>query len=253
MSRLTFKLVVVSFSLMVAPFVAAAQDEQLPASEPDAEPSWSTKLGLSYLATSGNSDTETLGFDMEAIRRPDPWGLEVAAQFNRAEQDGAKTAERYHAGLRGTRALADRWDAFVGLSAEQDEFSGIDLRSVVETGAVYKALLGPRHTLDLDFAVTWTDEERIFPDADDSWVGALLGADYDFAFGDNATFSQNVRYFPNLDDSSDWRADSATAVTAALNQHLALRLSYEVRYRNQPIGDNEDTDTTSKVSLVWSQ
>jgi putative salt-induced outer membrane protein len=235
------------------PLPATAQDT--PAAEEAApeEPTWTAKLGLSYLATSGNSDTETLGFDVEAVKRPDPWGLEITAQFNQAEQDGEKTAERYHAGLRATRAWTERWDAFVGLSAEQDEFAGIDLRGVVEAGAVYKALRGPRHTLDLDVALTWTDEERLPPAVDESWLGALLGADYDFAISENATFSQHLRYFPNLDDGSDWRADSVTALTAAVNQHLAVRLSHEIRYRNRPIGDNDDTDTTSKVSLVWSR
>jgi putative salt-induced outer membrane protein YdiY len=50
----------------------------------------------------------------------------------------------------------------------------------------------------------------------------------------------------------NWRADSLSAVTAALNKRLAPRFSFEIRYRNEPIGDAEDTDTTTKVSLVWS-
>ena len=41
-----------------------------------------------------------------------------------------------------------------------------------------------------------------------------------------------------------------TALQAAMTDTLALRLSYEMRYRNEPIGDAEDMDTTSKVSLV---
>ena len=233
--------------------LATAQDAP-PAEETAApEPEWAVKLGLSYLATSGNSDTNSLGFDASVVRRPRPWGLALTAQFDRAEQDGLKTAERAYAGLRGTRAWTERWDAFVGLSAEQDEFSGIDLRGLLEAGAVYHALLGPRHKLDLDVALTWTDEDRVPPNVDDSWLGALLGARYELAVSDNAAFSQQLSYYPNLDDSSDWRANSVTALTAALNQHLAVRLSHEIRFRNQPIGDIDDTDTTSKVSLVWSR
>ena len=157
------------------------------------------------------------------------------------------------AGLRGTRTLTQRWDSFFGLSVEQDKFAGIDLRGVVEAGAVYHVLLGPRHKLDLDVALTWTDEDRVPPAIDDSWLGALVGADYDLALSESATFSQQVRYFPNLDDGSDWRADSVTELTAALNQHFAVRLSHEIRYRNRPIGDNDDTDTTTRASLVWSR
>lgn len=235
------------------PQLAGAQDPApTPEEATEPEPLWTSRVGLSYLATSGNTETETVGLDFEAVRRPTPWGMNASALFNSAEEDGEKTAERYYADLRGTRALAKRWDAFVGLSAERDEFAGFDLRTLVEVGAVYKAMLGPRHLLDVDFAVNYTDEDRLPPDVDESWVGGLAGASYQFAISENASLTQALRYFANFDDTSDWRADSVTAVTAALNKKLALRFSYEVRYRNEPIGVNEDTDTTTKVSLVWS-
>lgn len=255
MTRIALLLTLAAVSTSI-PRVAQAQ-EPAAASEEAAEastvePLWKGETALSYLATSGNSETETLGLDISAIRRPTPWGVEFAAQFNRAEQDQEKTAERYFAALRGTRALSKRWDAFFGLSAERDRFSSIDLRGIVEAGAVYKALLGPKHVLDLDFALTWTDEDRLDPEPDESWLGGLFGADYAWAISDNASFSQGVAYFANFDDSGDWRAESLTAVTASLNSRLALRFSYEVRYRNEPIGLNDDTDTTTKVALVWN-
>ena len=182
-----------------------------------------------------------------------PWGLELTAQIQSAEEDGETTAERYQAGLRGTRTLNERWEAFAGLSAEKDEFAGFELRGIAEAGATYKALLGPRHHLHFDFAVTWTDEDRVPPEMDDSWLGALIGADYELALSDNATFSQSLKYHPNFDDSGNWRLDSLTALTAALNQHLALKFSHEIRYRHEPIDGNDDTDTTTKASLVWNR
>ena len=235
-------------------FLASGQvfaEEADPAVEEEtAEPAWGASVGLSYLATSGNSDSQTVGLDVVATRRPMPWGLEFKAQVHREEEDSETTAERYFVGLRGTRTLAERWEAFAGLSAEQDEFAGIDLRGIVEAGATYKALLGPRHHLHLDFGLTWTDEARLPPEADASWLGGLLAAGYELAISDNATFSQDLAYHANFDDTADWRLDSLTAVTAALNRHLALKLSHEIRYRGEPIGDSDDTDTTTKASLV---
>ena len=244
-------LALASFCLLAIPgWIRAEEPDPAAGEEAAAEPPWDASVGLSYLATSGNSDSQTAGLDLEAIRRPMPWGVEFKAQVHRAEEDGEATAERYLVGLRGTRSLSERWDAFVGLSAEQDEFASIDLRGIVEVGAVYKALLGPRHLLELDFAVTWTDEDRLPPEIDDSHLGALVAASYELAISDNATFSQDFHYHPNFDDSGDWRVDSLTALTAALNQHLALKLSHEIRYRNEPIDGNDDTDTTTRASLV---
>lgn len=259
MRTLALLLSLLSFlGLLSAPLPASGQEAAASAEdvageeEAEAEPAWSGQVGLSYLATSGNSDTETLGLDFETVRRPMPWGLEATAQFNRAEEDGAVTTERYQAGLRGTRSVSERWTAFVGLSAEQDEFAAIDLRAIVEAGASYKALLGPRNTLALDAALTWTDEDRLAPAPDESSLGGLFAASYKLKVSESSTFSQGVKYYANFDDSNDWRADSVTALTAAVNQRLAVRLSHEIRYRNRPIGANDDTDTTTKASLVWS-
>ena len=64
------------------------------------------------------------------------------------------------------------------------------------------------------------------PEPDTESLGGLVGLSYDWKISDSATFSQRLTYYPNL--------------------------SYELRYRNQPIGLDEDTDTTTRASLVWN-
>ena len=237
MTKQALTLALVSFHLVSIPgWISAQEADPAPAEKPADEPEWSGSVGLSLLATGGNTDSETLGLDLEAERRPEPWGLEFTAKIDRAEVEGETTVERYHASVRGTRALNERWHAFAGLSAEKDDFADIDLRAIAEAGAVYKALLGPR---------------LLPPEVDDSWLGGLAVASYDFAISDNATFSQELKYNAHFEDMGDWRLDSLTALTASLNQHLALKFSYEIRYRNEPVGDNDDTDTPAKASLVF--
>lgn len=238
-------------ALLAAPGSGAAQ-EAAPAVDVGQEPAWSGDVGLSYLATGGNTETESLGLDLEAQRRPEPWGLDVKALFHSSERDGEKTSERYFASVRGKRTTGRRWELFTGFSAERNKFQEIDLRAILEAGALYKALLGPRHVLGLDFGVTFTDEQRVPPLADEDFFGALAGLRYDWAISETASLSQRLAYRANFDDSGDWRADSLSSLTAAINERLAVRLGYEIRYRNEPLDDNDDTDTTSKVSLVWN-
>jgi putative salt-induced outer membrane protein YdiY len=33
---------------------------------------------------------------------------------------------------------------------------------------------------------------------------------------------------------------------------LALRFGYDIRHRNQPVGDNKSTDTTTTASVVFN-
>ncbi len=245
-NRRTTTLILVML-MAAAPLMA----QETGAEETVEEPLWKGSLGLAYLDTSGNSETTTFGLDFDAERRPVPWGFTITGRFNRNENDGELTAERYLLRGRAVRSLSERWEVFGGLSAGKDIFAGYDLQLIAEVGATYRALLGPRHLLSFDGGLTWTDEDRIEPNPDVSYMGAILGLDYEWKISDNASLTQLLTFYPNFDENDDWRLDSETALTAAVNSWLALRLGYEIRYRNQPI-EAEKTDTTSSASVVFS-
>lgn len=239
-----------SFLMMIALVCAPAMVFAEDAVEETPEPTWTGSLGLAYVATSGNSDSSSFGLGFMMERVPDPWGIIVEAKFDRAESDDVLSAERYFAGVKGVRNLNERWDLFAGLSGEQDEFAGYELLALFKIGATYKALLGPKHLLDFDGGLTYTDEDRVEPEVDVSYVGAILGLGYEWKITDSASFTERLIFYPNFDDSDDWRLSSDTGLKAAISERLALMLSYEIRYRHKPIGDNDDTDTATKVSVV---
>ena len=243
-----------SLLLVVAAGLAAAAGAQepcpCPPPEPPPEPAWKTKLGLAYLATSGNSETETLGASLLVTRRPEPWGLEIAASYDRAETDDVVESERALAKVRVRRALGESWELFGEASGEQNEEAGIDQRLLLSAGATFHALEGPEHLLDLDAGLTWTDEDRVAPAADASFTGGLAGLRYEWKFSERAAFRQQLLGFWSFEESDDWRLESLTALEAALTGRLALTVGYDLRYANQPIGGREDTDTTTRVALV---
>jgi putative salt-induced outer membrane protein len=243
-------MLVIGLILGLSALPAMAQEAEGAGEAP--EPIWTGSLGLAYLATTGNSETSTFGLNFTTERKPTPWGLTITGRFNRNEDDGVLTAERYSLGGRARRALGERWELFGGLSAERDEFAGFELLLLAEAGVTYKALVGPKHHLSFDAGLTWTDENRIEPEPDVDFMGAVLGLDYEWKISDNSSFTQALDFYPNFDESSDWRLTSMTALQSAVNSWLAVKLGYEIRYRNQPIGDNEDTDTTSTASVVFT-
>jgi putative salt-induced outer membrane protein len=243
-------MLVVGVILGLSALPALAQETEDAGEAP--QPIWTGSLGLAYLATSGNSETSTFGLNFTTERKPTPWGLTITGRFNRNEDDGVLTAERYSLGGRARRALGERWELFGGLSAEKDEFAGFEMLLLAEAGVTYKALVGPKHHLSFDAGLTWTDENRIEPEPDVDFMGAVLGLDYEWKISDNSSIIQALDFYPNFDESSDWRLTSMTALQSAVNSWLAVKLGYEVRYRNQPIGDNDDTDTTSTASVVFT-
>jgi putative salt-induced outer membrane protein len=222
------------------------------------EPNWKNELGLSYVGTSGNTDTSSLGFDYAGSRKPTPWGLDLLASFTRAENGGVTTAEQYNVGGRGLRQLNKSLSVFAGLSWARDPFSGFENRFIVEGGVEFLAIDTEHNTLSFDAGLNWTSEDQIlYSDVTQEnynqtvdWFGGLAGLKWEWNFSKSASLTQRLLYFPNFDDTSDWRVASDTAVTASLTKLLALQFSYMVRYRNQPINDLEKTDTTTKASVV---
>ncbi len=229
------------------------------------EPNWTNSIGLSYVGTSGNTDTSSLGLDLRSTRKPIPWGLDLSASFTRADDSGVTTAERYNIGGRAIRALNDRWSIFVGLAWARDPFTGFDNRWFAEAGAGFVAVKSEKHRLAFDAGLSRNSEDQIilrevvppvepplfeeYTETVDSF-GGVLGLTWDWAISKNASLSQRLLYYPNFDDTADWRMDSDTAVSASLTKLLALKFSYLVRHRNKPIGGNEKIDTTTKASVV---
>jgi putative salt-induced outer membrane protein len=244
---------VVTLAITMITVPVLAQEEEAPP-----EPNWTNELGLSYVGTSGNTDTSSLGLDFKSVRKPKPWGLDLAASFTRAEDGGVTTAEQYYVGGRALRQLSDRWSLFAGLAWARDPFTGFENRWLVEGGATYLAIDSERHQLSFDGGLSWNSEDQIYFDdvameeytETVDWFGGVLGLTWDWAFSKSASLNQRLLYHPNFDDTSDWRLGSDTSVTASLTKLLALKFSYIVRHRNQPIGDNEKTDTTTKASVV---
>ena len=230
--RITKICLIVGFVAALAAWPAMAQEAGTEEAPP--EPNWTNELGLSYVGTTGNTDTSSLGFDYKGNRKPTPWGLDLLAMLTRAEDGGVVTAEQYFAGVRGLRQLSDRWSLFAGLSWARDPFSGFDNRYIAEAGAEFLAVKTEKHTLSFDAGLTWTSEDQIYFDdiareeftETVDWFGGVAGLKWDWAFSKSASLSQRLLYYPNFDDTADWRLASDTAVTASLTKLLALQFSY---------------------------
>jgi putative salt-induced outer membrane protein YdiY len=103
-------------------------------------PVWDTSLATSFVGTSGNSDTTTLGSDYSLHRRWPVWRIEVVGSAVRTTDNGAKTAERYLGAFNGQRKLTSFLSLSAGERAESDRLAGIDFRSIASAGLTWDVL-----------------------------------------------------------------------------------------------------------------
>jgi putative salt-induced outer membrane protein len=253
----TMKKILLALGVVCALAGAPLFAQEAETDEEEQEPTWKGSLGLAWVATSGNTDTSSAGVDFAIERKPEPWGLSFEARGTTAQDSGVTTAENYLVGGRAVRSLGKRWEAFGGLQWSKDPFAGFDSQTVVSVGGTYLAVESTRHRVSFDMGVAYTWEDQIFEDQIPSvveykYAGGLFGVAWEWKLGENSTFTEQLVYYPNFDDSADWRMTSVTAIEAAINSWLALRASYDLRHRNQPIDDADSTDATSTVSVVFN-
>jgi len=226
--------------LLVSGFTVTATAEEKP---------WTFSLGLSYLATSGNSESQTGGLDLSYKHNFDPWGLEVTGSYLSAEADGVDTADRTFLGVRGTRAIGERWGLFAGASVLKDEFAGLDSRYVVDGGATYKAIANDTHTLTFDLGAAWNSENLVDGSSTD-YMSGVAGLAYAWKISSTATLGEKLVFMPSFEESDDWRLASDLTLEAAISAKLAVKLGFLYMYDNVPVAGFEKTDTKSSASLV---
>ena len=85
-----------SLAFVIIFIIAGSAFAQTPAPAPkEPPPLWDVQLGASFVGTSGNSDTSSVGADFAAHRRGLIWQIESTATAVSVSTDDAKTAERY--------------------------------------------------------------------------------------------------------------------------------------------------------------
>ena len=236
------------FGLFVLLLTAAASYAQAPPA-PEPPPRLERKAEVSFVSTSGNSDTQTVGLGGSLVWRPDPWITEAKATFVRSETSDVETARTFAADFRQGRVLTPRVDVFGRYGFLSNEFAGIESRSTIDGGVGYKLLLGPVHTLRADAGLGYSHENRLNED-DLSFPLANFGGAYKWQISKTADLTNAALLTTSLHDGEDWRFGNAFAVTAALTSVFSLKAVHEVKYVNAPVPTFEKTDTLMSVALV---
>ena len=161
---------------------------------------------------------------------------------------------------------------YAGLGWERNEFAGFDSRSLVEGGVGNSWIEREELSFRTAYAATYTRQDDIVvtPGVDENWIGYRLSWAYKNLWGANTTYTNDLVFDGNLDESSRWRADMDQGLAVGMSSHLALKLGLRLFYENEPAfesvvlfdesGTNvgatpvqlDELDTTFTASLVVS-
>lgn len=198
-------------------------------------------LDFGLVNASGNSDFTSLNFGEKASWEKNQWSIAQNAKIIYGNTDGAPTAESYDADLRVERAVSPRVGVYAFAAYQRDPFAGLASRWSGGPGVTAGLVRSGRDTLSLEAALT-QQSERTTAAIERSFGATRTAALFKHVFPSAASFTQSLEWIANLKTSADYRLNSETALTAPLSKKIGLRLSYVIRFDNQPEPTFKKTD-----------
>ena len=257
---------------------AQAAQSQAPQQEPLG---WSNTTDLSLVLTAGNSSASTLGFSnklrhvwsdarsefevttVRSYTSDDRFflvnpGLEFPV--GGAPANPATTVVRPDPTLdvanylvRGAyeKDISPRLFWNTGASWYRNDDAGIRNRYVAYVGVGNKWVDTPRRRFTTSYGVSYTDreEEEIDPEKDRRFAGGRFGWDYTEHINAGTTFDSDFASNSNFSDLSDYSINTVNALTVAVTNHVALKVSLQFLFENEPALES-DLDVVAYVEVV---
>jgi putative salt-induced outer membrane protein len=203
-----------------------------------------TKLtaDLGFVTTSGNTNITTLTANQKLGFARLGWGLEQSFGVIYGTSDDTVNTSTWRAALRGERLLRGRLNAVLGAGWDRNRFSGIQRRFEEYIGLRVNPIQRPADTLNVQIAASLTQQQNT-DGTSDTFPAARLSMAYRHAFTGKAYGLESVEVIPTLESGNHYRINNEASLVAPLSSNIAIKLSYVVRFDNQPPATFQKTDT----------
>ncbi|NPA28825.1 MAG: DUF481 domain-containing protein [Epsilonproteobacteria bacterium] len=208
-------------------------------------------IELGYIGTSGNSDSQTFsGLYSHTYQWTEQTDSLFRADAHYGEQDGEKNAERYRAHLLVNHHYSERWYSYAEAGALRNVFDGYEQQYNGGAGMGYifikndKQLFKGRAGYQYRYAnlTTGTDEDNHY---------FKLGLNHEYHFTEKTGVVSELNFLEDLEESDNYETVFRIALKTALIDNFSLKIGFEVKYDNTPVEGKDNTDTTSKVAIVY--
>jgi putative salt-induced outer membrane protein YdiY len=232
-------------TLLLTAIIASSATAQAPAPPPSREGT----TEASFVGTTGNSSTQSVGLGAELIVRPRGWETRFKSAYVRSEVGGVIKAQTVTAAARAQRKFANRASLFSQYGYLSDRFAGTLARHTADFGVAGALIQRAAHTVTADAGFGYATDTRVAgPGISTATAGA--GATYKWKVSATADLTDDGRYVGSVPKGADWRYTNVLALAAKINSALSLKVSNTVRYVNVPVTGFENTDVITAIAIV---
>ncbi|MFC4291124.1 YdiY family protein [Sphingorhabdus arenilitoris] len=223
---------------------AAQIEEQRNASLFD---NWSGRGELGAFRSSGNSSNTGLTAGLALERDGIKWRYKLSALADYQRSGGTTTREQFTGGFEANYKINKRLFGYGLGQYERDRFQGYSARYSVSAGLGYQVIDTDKMKLDVKGGPAWRQTEFVAGGSQSSLAG-LTNANFAWNISPTITLRQNASAYLESANSS---LTSLTALEAKINSALTARLSYQVERDSNPPAGLENTDTLSRVTIIY--
>lgn len=247
-----WKHMMVAGSILAIAGSALAQDaaSELEAAEEAAETyPWNLELSLGLSGSRGSTDSDNVRAGFTANRETNRNIFNLNLTYKYANEDSSDTENRFVGLARNDWKLGDDspWSLFAEGEYEYNKFQNFENRLRGAGGVGYRIIGDENATLRARVGAGYTYS---FGDIDDGFANGLVGLDFETKVTENQTLVTSVTYYPNFDDTDEYRLVSTAAYSIALNDKGNLSLLLGVENRRDSQADPK-SDTDYFVLLVY--
>jgi putative salt-induced outer membrane protein len=226
-----------------------------------AQPGWSTRGEAGFVASRGNTSTESANLKFEFVRESHKWKNTFATSGLYGKSSAIQSAQRWDARDQVDYSFSERSFWFGGVRYEDDRFSGFDYQESVSVGLGRKFIDSENTKLaaQLGFGYRALAPEELVRDETGAVIARIAGArDSDLVGNGAFTFEHSFNNATKVLDSllvESGKTNTLTkndlALQVKMTRVLAISLGVSVRYNSFPQDGLKKTDTLSTVNLVY--
>jgi putative salt-induced outer membrane protein YdiY len=221
-------------------------------------PAWKGALSLNGLLTTGNSQTEQLGFLANAAKRWPRDRLTLGAEYSYGRQEDPDTGEKSTT-INYAMALAKydhfftkKFYGYLNFKAEHDEVAELEVRLAPGVGVGYQWYEGPKFNLLTETGVSWVYENFKHAPSHE-FVAARLAYAVDWTPIDPLYLYHKLEYLPAFEDpGGDYLLNADAGVRLGVWKALFAEFRYELRYDSRPAPGRDTTDQRFILGAGWS-
>lgn len=213
---------------------------------------WKSGLNLGFALTRGNSETKNLSIGFTAVRQTlhDKLGAYSNIVYATNDAPGAvpsTTANTAGGGFRYDHDIRKRLFAFVAADFFSDALQGLNIRAVEGGGLGFHAIKNDSTTLDFLGGLNYTHES--YTAFSRNFAALTIGEDLTHKIGKSTLITQDLSFFPDLNNTGEYRATFDFGTVTKLTHRLGWQNSFSDIYVTNPPAGKRQNDLVLTTGL----